>query len=342
MSGGVDSSVTAALLQQQGHEVVGITMKLWEGEQQKDDCCSPSVVRDAKGVADRLGIQHHTVDFQGAFAQGVIGPFMEEYQHARTPNPCIVCNQRIKFGAMLEKALELGADYVATGHYARVEHREGRHLLLCGVDGKKDQSYFLYRLTQQQLAHVMLPLWNVTKEETRRVAAQIGLSVADKKDSQEICFIPDGDYAAFIEGRSGKMQPGNFVDAAGNILGRHQGLLHYTVGQRKGLGIALGYPAYVLSMDPATNTVVLGQEGCQLRHSLTARDMNWIGMEAPNQPFGCTAKIRYNAKAAPCVVTPLAEGVSVVFEQPQRAVTPGQSVVFYQQDLVLGGGIIDA
>lgn len=340
MSGGVDSSVSAALLKKQGYRVVGVTMKLWNGEQADGGCCSFSAIDDAKKVADKLGIEHYVLDYEAEFEQNVVKYFINEYKAGRTPNPCTVCNKYIKFNALLKMADEMGIDCIATGHYAKIEERDGRFLLVRPEDRKKDQTYFLYNMTQEQLKRTLFPLYGVTKEETRQIAEEIGLAVAEKPDSQDICFIPNGDYAGFIKWRDGDMPAGNFVDTDGNVLGKHKGIMNYTIGQRKGLGIALNRPMYVIKIDPVNNNVVLGPDGTQLMDSLEAHSVNMIAFDSITEPFKCTAKIRYNAPDVPCTVYPDGDNIKVIFDQPQKSVTPGQMVVLYDNNIVIGGGII--
>ncbi len=342
MSGGVDSSVAAAVLLEQGYDVIGVTMKLWNGEQTDGGCCSLSAVNDARRVADKLNIPYYIMNFEADFNKYVINNFIDEYKNGRTPNPCIACNKYIKFDALLEKAKAIGADYVATGHYAKIANNNGIFSLERAADEKKDQTYFLYNMTQYQLAHTLMPLYDITKDKTREMAEKIGLAVANKPDSQEICFVPDGDYAKFIEETAGVSPVGNFVDEAGNVVGQHKGIIHYTVGQRKGLGIPLNRPVYVTKIDTQTNTVILGGDGMQLSNTLTASNVTYIPFEKLEGSIKCTAKIRYNTKDAPCEIFPTDNGVKVVFDHPQRAITPGQAVVFYKGNTVLGGGIIDA
>ncbi|MDR0406219.1 MAG: tRNA 2-thiouridine(34) synthase MnmA, partial [Clostridiales bacterium] len=275
MSGGVDSSVAAALLKQQGYDVIGVTMKLHNGEQADGGCCSLSAAADALRVADKIGIPHYVMNFTDAFEKHVIAYFIGEYKRGRTPNPCTACNKRVKFDALLEKARALGAEYVATGHYAKITERDGRFLLERAADDKKDQTYFLYNLSQYQLSRTRMPLYGVTKDETREIAASLGLSVAQKKDSQEICFVPDNDYASFIERTAGRAPEGDFI-FGGKKVGRHGGIHRYTVGQRKGLGIALGECVYVTKIDPVTNEVFLGAEGSGARRELTASEVTYI------------------------------------------------------------------
>lgn len=348
MSGGVDSSLTAALLVRDGYDVIGATMQIWDtGREDTPDergCCSLSAVDDARRVADKLGIPYYVLNFRELFQQTVVDYFISEYAAGRTPNPCIACNRHVKFEGLLQKALALGAEYVATGHYARLgfDAARGRYLLRKGVDSAKDQSYALYHLNQRTLRHFLMPLGEFTKTETRRLAREFGLAVAEKPDSQEICFVPDDDYKSFLEEKApASLRPGNFVDTAGKIIGRHKGLPLYTVGQRKGLGIAAGRPLYVVALDDERNEVVLGADSDVFASALVAGDLNFIAFDRPLGPFAANAKIRYSAREAEAVVTPLPDGgASVVFREPQRAITPGQSVVFYEGDIVLGGGII--
>ncbi len=345
MSGGVDSSLTAALLLEQGYDVIGITMQIWEhgGDDDEKGCCSLAAVGDARRVADKLGIPFYVVNFRELFEKKVVDYFVAEYGRGLTPNPCIACNRFIKFEALLQKAIALGAQFVATGHYARIERdgQSGRFTLKKGLDSRKDQSYALYHLTQQTLSRFLMPLGTFTKTQTRELAAKIGLSVADKAESQEICFVPDDDYKAFLQERAPKsLRPGDIVDVKGKVLGRHQGLPLYTVGQRKGLGLAAGSPLYVVRLEPETNRVVVGGNDEVFGSALIARDLTWTD-EAIVSPTRAAAKIRYNSKESAALLTPLENGaMRVEFEAPQRAITPGQAVVFYDGDLVLGGGTI--
>lgn len=342
MSGGVDSSASAAILLEMGYDVIGVTMKLWDGVLPDGKCCSLSAADDAKKVADKLGIPFYVLDFTNDFNKYVIDNFTSEYLMGRTPNPCVMCNKYLKFDAMLQGAKKLGADYIATGHYAKIEEKNGRFLLKRCADTKKDQTYFLYTLTQEQLSHTIFPLYGVTKDETRDIAERLGLEVAKKRDSQEICFIPDGDYASFIAAKGGISQKGEFVTTDGKVVGEHSGIINYTIGQRKGLGIALNKPVYVTDIDVENNRVVLGDNDELFGTTLFAKDVNFIPFDELKGEMKCTAKVRYRTVDSPCTVTPVNGGVKVVFEQPQRAITKGQAVVFYDGDTVLGGGIIDA
>lgn len=352
MSGGVDSSVAAALLKQAGYEVIGLTMRLWDGEEingtfMDGTCCSLSAVEDARFVCYKLGIEHFVMDFRKEFESDVVDYFVDEYKSGRTPNPCIACNKFLKFDAMQKRAEMLGADYVATGHYARIERdaNSGRYLLKRAKSAQKDQTYALYSLTQGQLSKTLMPLGALeSKQETRAIAERLGLITAKKPDSMEICFVPDKDYAGFIERRTGcGEKTGNFVDIHGNVLGRHKGIIHYTVGQRKGLGIAFGKPMFVLKIDAARNEVVLGEKGSEFSDELFAGHLNFIPFDSIEKPIGVNAKVRYSAQPAPATVIPSGNGARVVFDEPQRAITPGQAVVFYEQngDCVIGGGIIE-
>lgn len=344
MSGGVDSSVAAALLLEQGYEVIGVTMQIWQDgkKEESGSCCSLSAVDDARRVADKLGIPYYVLDFKEIFDDKVIKYFTDEYLRGKTPNPCIACNRYIKFDELLKKALTMGIDYIATGHYANVVKEGDRYLLKRSVSLSKDQTYPLYNLTQDQLAHILFPLANYEKTEVRKIAAKLGLGVATKPDSQDICFVSNHDYAGFIEKETGiKMEPGNFIDKQGNILGQHKGLYHYTIGQRKGLGIATGKPVFVSHIDVKKNEITLGDEQDILSDSLTAGDLNFIAIEKLKEPMEVTAKIRYGTKEVAAEIFPDGKDkVKVIFKEPQRAVTAGQSVVFYQNDLILGGGII--
>ena len=349
MSGGVDSSVAAYLLKEQGYDVIGVTMQIWQDEDplaqaENGGCCGLSAVDDARRVADRLGIPYYVLNFKREFKENVIDYFMDEYMHARTPNPCIACNRYVKWEALLNRARELGCDYIATGHYARVVQLDnGRYALKKSATDRKDQTYALYNLTQEQLAHTLMPVGEYEKEQIREIAAKIGLLIANKPDSQEICFIPDNDYAGYIERESGKTFPkGNFVDLDGNILGTHKGIIHYTIGQRKGLGLSMGSPVFVVDIRPDTNEVVIGSNLDTFHDSLYASKVNLMPVESLDGEREVTAKIRYSHKGAPCRIRMVDEDtVLCKFEEPVRAITPGQAVVFYDGDVVLGGAVID-
>ncbi len=348
MSGGVDSSVAAYLLKEQGYEVIGVTMQIWQKEdacsiEENGGCCGLSAVEDARRVASSIGIPYYVMNFRREFRESVIDYFMSEYLSGRTPNPCIACNRYVKWEALLSRSMAIGADYIATGHYARIDRLDnGRYAIRRSAALSKDQTYALYNLTQDQLAHTLMPVGSYTKEEIRAVAEKAGLLVADKPDSQDICFVPDGDYAAFIrENTEQEIPAGNFVTPSGEILGRHKGIIHYTVGQRKGLGLALGYPAFVLEIRPRTNEVVIGTYEESLTQTVRADRVNFMSVEDLTEPKRVFAKIRYNHKGAWCTVEKTGEDeVTCRFEEPQRAVTPGQALVLYEGEHVLGGGTI--
>jgi tRNA-specific 2-thiouridylase len=347
LSGGVDSSTAAALLLEQGYEVVGITLKLWPQDclaRAEDKCCGPQAVADARAVCHRLGIPFYLMDEAEEFRQQVIHYFAEEYKAGRTPNPCVMCNDKLKFGTLLSTARKLGAEYVATGHYARIERdpASGRHLLKRGRDPRRDQSYFLFSLRQEQLARSLFPLGDLCKTETRAAARERALKTADKEESMEICFVPDNDYGAFLR-KSGLVAPhrGEIVDRAGRVLGHHEGIEFYTIGQRRGLRLAAPRPWYVVDLDPARNRVVVGEAADLARAEFRVERCNWIPWAAPPATLEVTAKIRYNHPGTPATVTPQPDGSArVQLHTPQRAVTPGQACVFYDGDTVVGGGWI--
>ncbi len=349
MSGGVDSSVAAALLKQAGHEVIGITMKVHPDEEVGEPrrfggCCGTGDTVDAARVARKLGIRHYTVDFREVFAREVIDDFCREYLAGRTPNPCIRCNRYLKFDALLARARQLDADCVATGHYARIEFDEDsrRYRLLRGVDGDKDQSYVLYGMTQEQLGRSLFPIGELTKREVRDIAGGHDLPVADKPESQEICFVADDDYARFVTEHVGREPlPGPILDVRGRVLGEHRGIASYTVGQRRGLGIPGTEPHYVVAIDPEQNTVTVGTREDIYGDELTASALNWITFDRLERKIEVTAKIRYRHEAAAATVAPLdGDNACITFREPQPAIAPGQAVVFYDGDAVVGGGSI--
>ena len=349
MSGGVDSSVAAWLLKKQGYDVIGVTMQIWQDElpeQQEENggCCGLSAVDDARRVAERLQIPYYVMNFKKEFKDNVMDYFVQEYIDGRTPNPCIACNRFVKWESLLKRSLDIGAEYIATGHYARVEQLpNGRYALRKSATAAKDQTYALYNLTQHQLSHTLMPVGEYTKDEIREMAAEIGLVVANKPDSQEICFIPDHDYAKFIEENTDcRLEEGNFVDKYGNVLGRHKGITHYTVGQRKGLNLSMGHPVFVTAICPETNEVVIGENEDVFSNIVRCNKLNWMAIEGlAGGEMRVTAKIRYSHKGAPCVIRETGEDtVECVFDEPQRAATPGQALVFYDGDYVVGGGTI--
>lgn len=345
MSGGVDSSVAAALLKEAGYKVIGVSLHLWceAGEEiaaSSPRCCSLRDIEDARQVCRILGIPHYFLNFKDEFQSCVVDYFCQEYARGRTPNPCLLCNRDMKFRLLLDRVLAWGMDYLATGHYARNEQSDGKYRLLKAVDPLKDQTYFLYTLGQTELGRLLFPVGGYRKPEVRQMARQYGLPVASKRDSQEICFLPGGDYRPFLSHRL-NTAPGDIVDTQGNVLGQHRGIACYTVGQRHGLGISSTQRLYVLRLDPAANRVVLGTWE-ELHHSsLFARELHWISGDPPLLPLAVTAKIRYQSLEAEATLSPYLDGVRVEFRVPQKQIAPGQSVVFYRGDEVLGGGIIE-
>ena len=360
MSGGVDSSAAAAILKQQGHELVGFTMQLWDqrrginvdenGDPLPSRCCSLDDVYDARRVAEELGFPFYVLNLEKDFERDVIQPFVASYLSGETPIPCVSCNSRLKFASLDRLALSLGCEKVATGHYARVEFDDatGRYRLLRGRNLQKDQSYFLWELTQEQLSRSFFPLGEMSKPEVREVAREHSLAVAEKSESQEICFVPDGNYSGFIdryleaEGETERLPgEGDIVTNSGQRLGPHQGIHRYTIGQRRGIGVAAEQPLYVVGIDAARNRVLVGEQNELMSDEFTARDVNWIAFDDPREPVRAEVRIRYRHEPAPATITPLANGrARIVFDEPQRAITPGQATVFYRGDEVLGGGWI--
>ena len=362
MSGGVDSSATAALLIEQGFDVIGITLKLWPQDcvnRAEDKCCGPQAVTDARSVCDKLDIPYYLIDEAAEFQKHVIQYFADEYKAGRTPNPCVMCNQNLKFGRLIDRADQLGADFIATGHFARIERPlipslspsdgermakpgEGRYLLKRGRDSRKDQSYFLFSLRQDQLARAIFPLGEKTKSDTREVARHCNLKTADKEESMEICFVPDNNYGGFLQSANlVQKHRGDIVDLHGHVLGHHDGIEFYTIGQRKGLGITTPKPVYVIELDVENNRVIVGDDSALDRDEFIADRCNWHPFDKLTGPIEVTAKIRYNHPGTPATVTPLENNsVRVKLHTPQRAITPGQAAVFYQDDLVVGGGWI--
>jgi len=347
MSGGVDSSVAAYLLKEQGYEVIGATMQIWqednEFEEREGGCCSLSAVDDARRVCDKLNIPFYVLNFRDSFKEKVIDYFVQEYIDGKTPNPCIACNRYLKFDELLRKARGIGADYVATGHYAKIEEHDGRHLLIKSDDDSKDQTYALYNFTQDALAHTLMPCGQYEKTKIREIAKEIGLAIHNKKDSEEICFISDNNHGKYIsEAKPNRVKTGNFVDKNGNILGKHKGIVYYTIGQRKGLGLSLGRPVFVTGINARTNEVVVGSEEEIFKSELIASDTNFIPFDKLENEIEVQAKIRYSARPADAIISPLENGrIKVVFKEKQRAITKGQSVVFYNGNIVVGGGVIE-
>ena len=349
MSGGVDSSVAAWLLKEQGYDVIGVTMQIWQDEdtevqEAEGGCCGLSAVDDARRVAMELGIPYYVMNFKQEFKCRVMDYFAREYLEGRTPNPCIACNRYVKWESLLQRSLAIGADCIATGHYARIAEMEnGRFALQTSVTAAKDQTYALYNLTQEQLSRTLMPVGNYHKDEVRQMAQKLGLPVASKPDSQEICFIPDHYHASFIEQYTGEVcRPGNFVDQQGNVIGRHKGITHYTVGQRKGLNLAMGHPVFVTALRPETNEVVIGDSQDVFTEIVRCKDLNWMAADGLHgKTMGVKAKIRYNHSGAMCTIRETADGlVECRFDEPVRAAAPGQAVVFYEDGYVVGGGTI--
>lgn len=350
MSGGVDSSVAAYLLKKAGYDVIGVTMQIWQDEaetaqEENGGCCGLSAVDDARRVAQVLDIPYYVMNFKKEFRENVMDYFTNEYLCGRTPNPCIACNRYVKWEALLQRSLSIGADYIATGHYARIEQlANGRYAIANSVTAAKDQTYALYNLTQEQLSHTLMPVGDYTKDQIREIAAKIGLPVAKKKDSQEICFVPDQDYASFIQNETGIVAPkGNFVNTKGEILGTHEGITHYTVGQRRGLGLPMGHRVFVLEIRPETNEVVVGENEEVFAKVVKANKVNYMAIPPLElgEELSCTAKIRYGHKGSPCVIKRTGEDeITCTFPDGVRAPTPGQAVVFYVDGCVGGGGTI--
>jgi tRNA-uridine 2-sulfurtransferase len=353
ISGGVDSSVAAALLKKNGYDVVGLTMHLWDYDSvggnvfSESSCCSVETVNDARTVCLNLDIPHYVIDVRETFEKFVVANFSQEYLNGRTPNPCILCNSEMKWKILLEKTNELGYEYFSTGHYARVEldEKSGRFLLLRGIDSTKDQAYALWRLTQSQLQRTLFPLGNYCKTEIRKIATELNLKTKDKKESQEICFVPDEDYTRFLDDRhpglKEKLAGGEILDQQNNVLGTHKGFPFYTIGQRKGLGIAVGKPVYVTKIDAKSNRVFVGDKEDLFSKGLIAGEINWIAIEKLEKPKKVNVKIRYNDTGKPATILPHNDRVKVVFDNYHEAVTPGQSVVFFEGEVVVGGGVIE-
>ena len=348
MSGGVDSSVAAYLLKEQGYDVIGVTMRLWQDDtgtsQEEGSCCGLSAVDDARRVADVLEIPYYVMNFREEFKGNVVDYFVEEYLHGRTPNPCIACNRYVKWEALLRRGLEIGADYIATGHYARIDRLDnGRYAVRNSVTTAKDQTYALYNLTQEQLSRTLMPVGEYTKEQIRELAVRAGLPVADKPDSQEICFVPDGDYAGLIDRLAGDRVPGpgDFVTTDGRVLGRHKGISHYTIGQRRGLELPMGERVFVKEIRPEQNQVVIGTNADIFTTEVFCKDVNYMSVSDITEPVRALAKIRYNHKGDYCTVEKRSDGrLKCTFEKPVRAATPGQALVLYDGEYVMGGGVI--
>ena len=349
MSGGVDSSVAAALLARDGYEVVGVTMRLFSAPNEQvarlnKSCCSLEDVEDARAVCRKIGAKHYFLNFEEEFQKHVVDYFVGEYERGRTPHPCLACNDRLKFQFLIRRAELMDADVVATGHYARIHEHKGEYNLLAGIDPLKDQSYVLYTLDQEQLSKLALPIGDYSKDQIREVARELDLSIADKPDSQDICFIPDGDYNKFIEPRLKRKAPGNIVDTDGNVLGDHEGIHGFTIGQRKRIPIynSTPRPMYVTEINADSGEVTVGPSENLMKTRLYASGVNWISGTAPTEPIEVEARIRYNGKNTAAKVRALSSGAEIEFDQPVRAITPGQAVVFYKDDVVIGGGIIES
>ncbi len=348
MSGGVDSSVAAYLLLKAGYDVIGVTMQIWQDEDievqsANSGCCGLSAVDDARRVANKLGISYYVMNFKEEFTNSVIDYFVEEYQNGYTPNPCIACNRYVKWESLLDRSLSIGAKYIATGHYAKITKLEnGRYTLQESVTADKDQTYALYNLTQDQLAHTLMPVGEYTKDEIRKIAKEIDLRTHNKPDSQEICFIPDNNYAKFISEYTKKEQEeGNFINSDGQVIGRHKGIINYTIGQRRGLNLSMGHPVFVLAIRPETNEVVIGNSDEVYSDKLYANDLNFMSIPDLEGDMKVTGKIRYSHKGSTCTIRKVADDkIECIFDEPQRAITPGQAIVFYDKDIVVGGGTI--
>lgn len=349
MSGGVDSSVAAYLLKEQGYDVIGVTMQIWQEKEAKVElsstsCCGITAVDDARRVANQIGIPYYVMNFREDFQKNVIDYFISEYEKGRTPNPCIACNRYVKWESLLTKSISIGAEYIATGHYARViTLPNGRYTLKQAATIKKDQTYALYNLTQHQLEHTLMPVGDYDKDKVREIASNANLQVAHKPDSQDICFVEDGDYAGFIEKETGKESiPGNFVDLNGTVIGRHKGILHYTIGQRKGLNLPMGHPVFVVDICPLTNEIVIGENEDVFAKGLIAENPNFMAVEELVGEERVMAKVRYNHKGASCRIRMNEKNqVECIFDEPVRAVTKGQAVVFYKEDYIYGGATIE-
>ena len=346
MSGGVDSSAAALLLKEQGYRVIGVTMQIWQEEDPEEvsgngGCCGLSAVDDARRVCETIGIPHYVMNFRKDFRENVIDYFVREYRCGRTPNPCIACNRYVKWEALLKRSMEIGADYIATGHYAKIVRLANGRMTIQRM-GRKDQSYALYNLTQEQLSRTLFPVGGLEKEEVRLLAEKAGLPVAHKPDSQEICFVPDQDYAGFIRKYTGKEDiPGNYIDISGKVLGKHRGITHYTIGQRKRLGLSMGHPVFVTKIDPEKNEIVIGENEDLMSREVAAGNVNWMAEEGITEPVRVTGKIRYNHAGSPATLFPEESGViRCLFDEPQRAATPGQAAVFYRDGSIICGGTI--